>query len=149
MCGRRSQACAKTPPCNCSCLVLSCPCTMSTRLQTCDVMPSRWSRTHSSYNGAKQMFFSYRYFRRLQRRYARQSHETRQAPEAKEQLEASSSQAEQNGSDNRELAERPGSLQTPVTCINLLRCNMQVSWHARALCLCFSSYACLALHSHG
>jgi hypothetical protein len=46
--------------------------------------------------------------------------------EASERLEASSSQAEQNGSATADLAEWPASLQTPITCINLLRCSMQV-----------------------
>ena len=34
---------------------------------------------------------------------------------------------EQNGNTRTEAPEPPASLSTPVTCINLLRCNMQVS----------------------
>lgn len=71
----------------------------------------------------------HRYFRRLQRRYtpSTQAQGQEQRPEPAERVEASSSKEEQNGAACSESAEQPASLKTPVTCINLLRCNMQVS----------------------
>ena len=70
----------------------------------------------------------YRYFRRLQRRYTPSgvAQGQEQRPEPTELLEASSSKEEQNGSASADPSDQPASLQTPVTCINLLRCNMQV-----------------------
>ena len=73
----------------------------------------------------------YRYFRRLQRRYSPsgEAQGQEQRPESTERLEASSSKEEQNGKVPADASKQPASLQTPVTCINLLRCNMQVvSW---------------------
>jgi len=70
----------------------------------------------------------HRYFRRLQKRYSphSQAQEPLQRSEPTERLESSNSKEEQNGTESRDLNERPASLETPVTCINLLRCNMQV-----------------------
>ncbi len=68
-----------------------------------------------------------RYFRRLQRRYFPSGKAQEQKLESTEHLEASSSKEEQNGTIPEDSPEQPASLNTPVTCINLLRCNMQVS----------------------
>ncbi len=70
-----------------------------------------------------------RYFRRLQRRYCQPCQDQIEGREAepREPLDSSSNTTEQNGSSPRAMPDQPGSLQTPVVCINLLRCNMQVS----------------------
>lgn len=58
-----------------------------------------------------------RYFRRLQRRYAAD-----RAPSAGTKA---SGKARSNGAFTKAHGDLEG-LQTPITCINLLRCNMQV-----------------------
>ena len=84
-----------------------------------------------------------RYFRRLQRRYAAK------------QGGAAAAQPLENGAAAAELSERTESegqaaaLDVPITCINLLRCNMQarllaLSLRCTACCLwvCATTWAC-------
>ena len=64
-----------------------------------------------------------RYFRRLQKRHVPDSRI--KADLAREQAQLSDD--EQHSSDDRPRPATDASLQLPITCINLLRCNMQVS----------------------
>ena len=65
----------------------------------------------------------HRYFRRLQKRHT---------PDARIKADLAQEQAQQSDDEQQASSSNPGrstdaSLQLPITCINLLRCNMQVS----------------------
>ena len=66
-----------------------------------------------------------RYFRRLQRRYA--ANEGGAAAAQTPEDHAAATEDEHKGSDRQAAA-----LDVPITCINLLRCSMQVRLRAQA-----------------
>ena len=60
-----------------------------------------------------------RYFRRLQKRYTPD-------PDIKAALKGSQTQGNKGADSNTDSSKQDPSLQLPITCINLLRCSMQV-----------------------
>ena len=79
------------------------------------------------YSWLSELVTASRYFRRLQKRYTPD-------PDIKAALKDSQRDAGKDADSDTDSSKQDPSLQLPITCINLLRCSMQVNVSLESCC---------------